>query len=121
MAGTRLAFPAIAETLHANRRREARRIHVLWPRHPQQVAAGGRQHFRVLFLLPGIAREVLVRSELQRIDEDGRGDTVGGVPRLFDQPHMARVKGSHRRHEREAFSARAQGDKRGIELPGLTD
>ena len=38
-----------------------------------------------------------------------------------DQGEMTGMQRAHGRHEREAFSARTQGDKSCSELPGLTD
>ena len=62
---------------------------------------------RVRRLLPRIAVEVLVRAELQRIDEDRRDDAVGAAPRLRDQRHVAGVERAHRRHQRDVSPARA--------------
>ena len=95
MARPRLAFPAIAQALHAHRRREARRIHILLPAGSQSRSQPASvQHRGVLLLLPRVAVEVLVRPELQRIDEDGGGDPVRAAPRFLDQARCAR-RGAH--------------------------
>ena len=88
VARPRLAFPAIAQSLHAHRRREARRIHVRRSRQPEQVAARFGEHRGVLLLLPRITVEVFVRPKLERVDEDGGGDTVRLAPRFLDQSQM---------------------------------
>src|SRR5437763_8410893 len=59
----------------------------------------------VLLLLPRIAREILVRPELRRIDEERRDDLVGAAPRLLDQRHVPRVERTHGWHQREPCTA----------------
>jgi hypothetical protein len=44
-------------------------------------------------------REVLVGSELHRIDEDAGDEAIAVPARGFDEAHMTRVQVSHRRDE----------------------
>jgi hypothetical protein len=111
MPGPRLPFPAVADSLHADRRREASWIDFAGPRKPEQVAARLLQHGGVLLFLAGIAIEVLVRAELERIDEDRRCDTVGDTPCFRDQFEMPGVERAHRRNERQTLPARPQGNQ----------
>ncbi len=96
------------------------RIHHLDRGQPQQVAAMSGEQRRVRRLLPRIARKILVRPELQRIDED-RGDHMIRQPsRLVDQRHMPGMQCAHRRHERHApVHRRAGGAQIGQGADGL--
>ena len=54
---------------------------------------------RILLLAARIAAEVLVGTELGRIDEDRRGHVVGAPPGFVDQRQMTRVQRPHGRNE----------------------
>lgn len=63
-----------------------------------QVDAGLPAKGQVFFQRPRVTREVLVRSELRRVDEDGHDDETALAPGRLDQAGMPRVKGPHRRY-----------------------
>src|SRR5207302_8976622 len=69
--------------------------------HPQQVAAVLAQQLAVLLLLPRVPAEILVRSELSRVDEDRRRDFVRPALRFVDERHMPGVKRPHGRDQSE--------------------
>ncbi len=121
MPGPSLPVPAIAQALDADRRGETRRIHVLSLGQPQQVATRLLQHLGVLLLLPRVAVEVLVRPELQRIDENGGDNPIRAAPRFLDQGDVPGMQRAHGRNERQALAAGPQRDQCHRQLRGLTD
>jgi len=62
------------------------------------------QQLGILCFLPGIAVEVFVRAELQRIDENRRHHPVDRHARRIDERHVSGVKRTHRRNERDFFT-----------------
>ena len=46
-----------------------------------------------------IAPQIVLTIELQRVDEDADDHRLTLVPRLFNQPDMARVQRAHRGHQ----------------------
>src|ERR1019366_8477171 len=66
-------------------------------------------NLHILVERPGIARQILVRPELCRIDEDGYDDETGLRARRPDQARMARMQGAHGRHEPDALASRPCG------------
>ena len=90
--------PAASDTSPARRARTARRrLRLL------ESGAVGLERAR-------IAVEVLVRSELQPVDEDARDDGVAVLRAMLHQRQVARVQVAHRRHERDALSGPALGE-----------
>ncbi len=82
-----------------------RRIHLLLLRREQHVDAFALESRAIGFDGSRIAVEVLVRPELQPIDEDARDDRVAVLARDPAQRQMAGVQIAHRRHERDAAGA----------------
>ena len=69
-------------------------------------------------LLPRIAVEILVRPELQRIDEDRGGDPVGRACASSISADVPGVERAHGRHQRERFPpARNSASARPIRSP----
>jgi hypothetical protein len=115
MAGSRIAFPAGGGAGHLDHRGGARRVHGLDRRHPDQVAAGGAQLRQVAILVARIAREVLGGGELQRIDEDRRGDGIRFAPRRGNEFDVPRMQCAHRRHQAKAAPSGAERGGGGAE------
>ena len=66
---------------------------------------GSRETGHVRVGCARIAREILVRTELRRIDEHARDDDSACSRAMRDQRIMARMQIAHRRHERDALAA----------------
>ena len=74
------------------------------------------QQFRVIRLLPGIAIEVLMGSELQGIYEYGGDHTIRLGSRSLDQRHVAGVQCAHGRDQRDYFTCIAPRPKGGNQI-----
>ena len=83
-------------------------IQLIGLRREQEVHAARFRQSRVAVAVARIAREVLVRTELQRIDEQAHDDAAGALARAIDQREMPFVERAHRRHERDARAAAAR-------------
>ena len=93
---------------------EARRIHRLDRRRPDQVDAGFRQSRRVGIECARIAREVLVRGELRGIDEDRDHHAPRAPARQPDQRQVALMQRAHGRHERDVLARVAPARERAV-------
>ena len=82
-----------------------RRIHVVLVRREQDVDALALETCAVRVEAPRVAVEILVRTELQPIDEDARDDAVAVTARDAHQRQVALVEIAHRRHECDAAGA----------------
>ena len=82
-----------------------RRIHLLIEWREQHVDALALETRAVGVERPRIAIEVLVRTELQPVDEDARDDRVAVLARDAAKLQVAFVQVAHRRHERHAARA----------------
>ena len=77
------------------------RVHLLFLRREKNVDAFALQTLAIGFERARITVEVLVRSELQPVDEDARDDRVAVLVRDAHELEMALVQIAHRRHERD--------------------
>ena len=97
------------ELLGERRRLDAidlrRRIHLLFLRIEEHVDAFALEPRAVGLQRPRIAVEVLVRAELQPIDEDAGDDGVAVLAGDPAQRQVAVVQVAHRRDERDALEA----------------
>ncbi len=87
-------------------------------RRPDQIGAEGAQLLDILGLVARIAGEVLVRTELGRVDEDADHDTLAGVESALDQRQMPAVQGAHGRHQSDPIAGRAPGGDPGAQIGG---
>ena len=92
------------------------RVDVGHGRLPKQVHALAREQRAVARRRSRVAREVLARPELERVDEDAHHDTVGRAPGEADERHVPVVERAHRRHERHGLAAAAEPRDRAPEL-----
>src|SRR5690606_23491727 len=83
---------------------EAIRVHFLNGGQKEHVAARRLQHLGVLRLLTRIAAQVLVRSELLRINENSCYNTVCPGLGGLDKREMTLMQSTHGRHQRNAQS-----------------
>jgi len=74
------------------------------------------QQFGVILFLPGIAIQVLMGSELQRIYENGGDDMVRLGARSLDQRHVAGVQCAHGRNQCDYFTCFAPRPKGGSQI-----
>jgi len=102
------AFAAFGDLAHVDGRREPRRIELGRVREVEQVGAFARQEHRIHVLAAGIAREVVVRTELERIDEDRDDRESAGASGELHEGQVPLVQRSHRRDEGDEL-ARAAG------------
>jgi len=58
-----------------------------------------------------IAGEILVRAELQRIDEDAHGHALGELAGAVHEAQMALVQVAHGGNEADGMTARALGTR----------
>ena len=76
----------------------ARRVHHRDFGRPDQRHALSAQQIKIAFARAGIRREILVRAELARIDEDRDGNVIGAafcLPHQGQMPFMQRPHGGH--------------------------
>ncbi len=82
-------------------------IHDAGFRHEQTIDSPGSGEFAVALEVAGIAREILVGTELEWIDENADDDTVGELACAIHQAQVALVKVSHRGNETDRMGMRA--------------
>jgi hypothetical protein len=99
MAGTGSGAKAIAETA-ADRdpRGESRGVHGGQVGHVNEIGPRFGQQRQVFGLAPGIALEIGLVVELDRIDEDRRHHSRALAPGLLDQGAVAGMQRAHRRY-----------------------
>ncbi len=85
---------------------KARRVHLGDIGGENQVGAGRLEPGDIAFLVARIVRQVLVRCELARVDEDGDDHPFGVADGLIDQAQMAVVQRPHGGHDRRAQALR---------------
>src|SRR5207244_9002489 len=68
-----------------------------------------------------VALEILLRAELQRIDEDAQHHAIGMIPGAVHEAQVALVERAHRGDEPDAAAFRALGARPGAHLPWLGD
>src|SRR3989449_8322133 len=68
-----------------------------------------------------VALEILLRAELQRIDEDAQHHAIGMIPGAVHEAQVALVERAHRGDEPDATAFRALGARPGAHLPWLGD
>ncbi len=117
MTGTDRSLEHLGQFRHADTHAalDAVRIHVHDRWQEQHVAAGRFEARRIRIGCARIAREVLIRTELGRVDEDAGDDDIGVRARLCDQRMMARVQIAHRRHQADAPLAAEQIADQGVQ------
>src|SRR5262249_4170866 len=77
--------------------------------HEHEAAAGPGQHACVVFRCARVVRKVLVRTELHRVDEDARHETLAVAARRLDEAHVPGVQIPHGRDEGDAQALTAPG------------
>ena len=108
--------------VHLDPGREAMRIHLLERRRETQIRRRAFELFEVGRQRARIFGEILARTKLRRIDENGDDDALGVAPRRLDERKMSRVQGAHRRDEPDALAVRAPGgDPRAQRLDRVND
>src|SRR5205823_12068977 len=75
--------------------------------HEQAIDSSGCGEFANAVQIAGITRQVFVRTELQRIDEDADDDTVGELAGSVHEAQVALVKVSHGGNESDRMGSRA--------------
>src|SRR6266511_68692 len=78
------------------------RVHLLDGRREQKVDACRFRQLCVMRLVARVARQVFVRAELDRVDEQGHHHGLALVARSAEQGEMPVVECTHRRHEPDA-------------------
>ncbi len=108
--------------VHLDAGREAMRIHLLDGRREAQIGRHAFELFEVGRQRARIFGEILARTKLRRIDEDGDDDPLGVAPRRLDERKMPRVQRAHRRDKPDALAVRAPGgDPRAQRLDRVND
>src|SRR5262249_13706694 len=107
--GSRGSFQHILESLDLHPGREALRINRLPNRGEDQVDALGPADFEIALKRPWVAREVLARTELRRVDEERQHDEARLTASGPDQADVPLVQRSHRRYEANAQPLRPGG------------
>ena len=96
--------PRLSEAVLFDARREVRGVEARGIRKVQDVHALPGEQSRVPGFAPGIAGEILVRTELERVDED-RDDDEGRMSlREAHERQVPLMQGSHRRDEPDRLS-----------------
>jgi hypothetical protein len=121
MPRPRRAAKAIGQALDPHPGGEARPIHLVEAGGKDQVAAGALQHRRVAGLVAGIGGQILIRSELGRIDEDRRNHPLGMGPAKRDQAQMPLMQRAHGRRERDPLTRCAPGADPGAQIGNCAD
>ncbi len=116
MAGAAHSAQHAVQPGHGNFRGKTLRIHFAHGRRPQQIDAGFAQQRAVLHQLARIGVEILVRAELQRIDEDRHRHAIGHATRLAHQHEVPVVQRAHRRHQRQGFSPAFERGQRACQI-----
>jgi hypothetical protein len=75
----------------------------------QQIDVQRIQHTPVVSGRARVSGEILVRTELQRIDEDADDHALRQLRRTADETAVAGVQVAHRRHERDALAVAPPG------------
>src|SRR5262249_5475674 len=100
VGGAALAFQRFGHAAERHRRHRTRRIDLLDAGKEKEIDRARLEQLAIARLVARVAPEVLARTELLRIDEDGNDDELRAVPaRDVDQREMPFVKEAHRRHE----------------------
>src|SRR5579885_2594887 len=109
VAGTELTVENARESRHLDARGSLRAVGIYLDnvRHEHQVAARVGQHSGVLRWRARIMREVLVGTELHRIDEDAGDKTIPVAARQLDQAYVPGVEIAHGGDEGDAPSLAA--------------
>ena len=99
VAGATRALQHTGERIHRDARRVAGRVHLLDARNEHEADACAFQHLKVACFVTGVLREVLVRAELRRVDEDRGVDALALGLRGVHQREVALVQVPHRGHQ----------------------
>ena len=91
----------IGESARLNEGIETVRIDVTRTRREDGINLQRNEQVEVLFEIPRIAREILTRTELRRIDKDRDHDHVALTPGAPHQAQVALVQRAHGGDERE--------------------
>lgn len=77
-------------------------IHLLDRREKDQIDGMGAAKLQIVLDGTRIFREILARTELRGIDENGHRDSLRVFTAQLDEPEMTFMQGPHRRHQRHA-------------------
>src|SRR5207237_9360619 len=91
---------------------EARWVHFCLSRREDEIDALSAANLQVFLQWSWIARQVLVRPELRRVDENANDNEPGLGPSGPDQADVAGVQRPHRRHEADGQTARSRSRDR---------
>src|SRR5579872_2822888 len=112
------AAQARARPRDRDRRRGPFGVHLVDGGNKGEVGAGLRQLGEVVGFGTRIARKILARAELPRVDENRRDGALASRPRRRDERHMPGMQRTHRRHQANAVTGLAP---RGDLPPQLAD
>ena len=90
-----MAVKMIGKAAHVDRALRLDRIHLVGRRREHDVDAGSIADALVGVERAGIAAQIVLAVELQRVDEDAHDDDLTIVARRIDQPHVSRMKRAH--------------------------
>ena len=108
MSGPHRPLEHRGQLLHMHGCLESRRVHFAHRRSEHVLRSRVRRGHDILRERPGVALEILTRSELEGVDEDRRHHDVGVLPRQADERQVAGVQRPHRRDDRNALPLAAQ-------------
>ena len=116
MSGTFRPFPEIHQGSRIHGRGEPGRIERSDAGQEEPVRPRVAAETDVPDLVARIAREILRRSELERIHEDRNRHPVVLAPGAADQGEVSFVQGSHGRHETHGHAALARAARKRAQL-----
>ena len=112
MTGPDFPFEYIGQAAHFDERPMAGRVHGLDTWIKDEVRASVGTQFQIAFAWSRVSVEVLVRSELGRVDEDADGDEAALGAGAFDQTDVSGVQGSHCRNKSDRLARSFRGGHR---------
>src|SRR5262245_2151041 len=95
----------VLKTLDVDESAKARRVDLRVVRREYEIDAFLAADFQVLLQLSRIARQVLTRSKLRRVDKDGHNNETGFRAGSADQAHVPVVQRPHRWHQAHGKAA----------------
>jgi hypothetical protein len=84
--------------------RKAGRIHLIDGRAPDEIGIGLCEFRQISGFIARIARQIFMRRELRRIDENGDDRFVGVLLGVLNECEMSGMQRSHRRNQRNGLA-----------------
>ncbi len=109
MAGAQRTTEPVGDTRHRDGRELLAGIHLVLARSEDDAAAGSTQLVEVTLLIARVGSEILVGSELCRVDEDAGRRNVTPVERALHQADMSLVQGAHGRNQADRAAGLTEG------------